>query len=167
QHVRPRVAANKRMETFLLASRGGPFDMGAIVDIGQAKPVGEAPHIEDHEFDWMRANLVKYVEPDRFWRMLKYMVRPGLSEVFGHELTSTSTGACFLPHGAGTASLGCICPVEPPCLELMAREGQGPAVRIRLNDGRLTLNLRVTDVRLCGPDNSTPIPSIVRGAAKR
>lgn len=48
-HVRPVLRG--RLTTDLLASKGGPFDMAALVDLGTVECCGHAPEIEDHYFN--------------------------------------------------------------------------------------------------------------------
>jgi hypothetical protein len=49
RHVRP-VLPGARLSVVLLARHGGPFDMGAVVDLGPTSPAGVPPKMEDERF---------------------------------------------------------------------------------------------------------------------
>lgn len=63
QNVRPVLRG--RLATDLLVSKGGPFDMAALVELGTVKYCGHAPEIEDYYFDPRTAHYVRLV-PLRF-----------------------------------------------------------------------------------------------------
>jgi hypothetical protein len=167
QQVRPVVAAHRRMQSFLLASKGGPFDISALVEIGETKPVPDPPHVEDHEFDWMRARRLKYIEPERYLKMLVYVLRENLADVFGAAPELIASGSCYLPEGSGVRSLGCIRPRGACRLQLVEREGKPPAIRMSFVDRGARVNLSVTDIRLCSSDFCTPDPCAVQRVADR
>ena len=49
RHIRP-VTAGMRLVRKLIESEGGPFGIGFVVDIGDTRPCGIAPLVEDVEF---------------------------------------------------------------------------------------------------------------------
>jgi hypothetical protein len=63
-HVRPVLRG--RLTTDLLASKGGPFDMAALVDIGRVESCGHAPETEDYNFDPSTAYFLRLIPPYTF-----------------------------------------------------------------------------------------------------
>src|SRR5712692_67125 len=47
-----------RLSSRLLASRGGPLDIGNVVDFGRCRPCGKPPEIEDVRFDQRGVRLL-------------------------------------------------------------------------------------------------------------
>src|SRR3989442_15885593 len=66
-HVRP-VAGH--LPRALAASNGGPFDIGAIVDLGQVQHTPTRPETEDHRFNPQSASRVEYLTSADLWRLL-------------------------------------------------------------------------------------------------
>ena len=61
QHVR--LEAYQRLTIRLLRDHGGPIELGGLLDIGSAAPIGKPPEVEDHR-----------VEPRRIRRDRKSVV---------------------------------------------------------------------------------------------
>ena len=87
----------------------GPFDMGAIVELGPVRPVPTVPEIEDHNFALNNPHREGCLDPERLWRILDQTAIPVLFDIFGAELEHHGTRAS-LPLGAGRASLGWLPP---------------------------------------------------------
>src|SRR5690242_16163953 len=83
-HIRPVV--DHRMSEMLLCRHGGPFDVGALVDLGATRRTGTPPALEDHSFSVKQARRLKDISPTVFWRLLERVARPSLTEIFGEEL---------------------------------------------------------------------------------
>ena len=160
RHVRPIGKTNLRPK--LLARNGGPFDIGAVVDLGPVTSKAQAPELEDWLFDPAKAVCVKLLERERFWRMLEQMAQPKLAMLFGEALKMIGPLSCGVGVGTGTASLGCLVPRTPPKLYLRNRDGRPPQVRMRLGDGAFDVDVSVTDLRLYGEDCMTPNPGLVK-----
>ncbi len=149
QHIRPVLRG--RLPRSLLRAEGGPFDIGALVDLGAVTGGGVAPEVEDHAFThWMASYLSDY-EPSNFWMLLREAAQPNLAAIFGPELQRTHT-TCTLDAGAGKASLGCLIPTGRPNLIV---NGQN-AIRMRFSDGVFEVAAAVTDLRLYHADQITP-----------
>jgi len=165
QHVRP-VFQRERMDAFMLARNGGPFEMASIVRLPDARPVGRPPEVEDHAFDWMRASLEQPVEGGRFWRMLERVAGGSVEGLFGPTLTREPSGSCWAPEGVGRASLGVLLPPARPQLQLEEIRGR-QRVRLSLREGGHSLRLSVTDIRFFEADLATPSRAAVESVAAR
>ncbi len=149
QPVRP-VIANQRLTVDMLRTRGGVFELGAIIDLGPTRWVGQTPEIEDHEFLPARARHCGRLSGAEFWEMIKARAGTSLVEMFG-ELEPDGRGFS-LGVGRGRASLGCLLPGGRPEL-YVNRYGK---TRLRVSDGNLVPELSVTDIRLVEEDHQTP-----------
>ena len=135
-----------RLSSRLLASRGGPLDVGNVVDFGRCRPCGKAPEIEDVRFDPRGVRLLKSMASPEFFATLRRSAAESLDVIgpalvrFGNALTTAS--------GKGSRSLVILRATEMPI--------------ITINNGRLRFKwldgiwLSVTDVRLYGHDLATP-----------
>lgn len=165
RHVRP-VPVRDALGIDCLARHGGPFDMARSVDLGNARPAPDPPHVEDHLFDPARAKLLQDVPPENFWHLLERLSHARLADLFGPELRHQGRARYGTPLRKGRASLGCLRPSTPPQLYLAPRAGK-PQVRMRFCDGRLAADAGVTDLRLFGPDHAAPDAARVKTLAAR
>lgn len=156
QHVRP-VFRHGRLPRDLLTFNGGLFDIASLVDLGPVKYCGQPPEREDHSFHFLNAHSIGITSPERFWQMLQDIARPSIVEIFGSAIQSFRRG-CIVDIGAGKASLGCLIPAAPPTLSVI-NNGQ---IRAEITDGTYTVNLSVTDLRLCEADHKTPKENLIR-----
>src|SRR5215207_774241 len=85
RHIRP-VLRRGRLTIDLLSTGGGPFDVGSVVDLGQATYAGYAPELEDHNFDPAHARWLFDDDPDDYWDALDGVAQESLEEIFGPEL---------------------------------------------------------------------------------
>ena len=153
RHVRPVKIG--RLRDDLLESKGGPFNIAAIVDLGTVAYIGHPPEMEDHAFDPDKAVKVEDVAAEDFWLMLRKVAKPGFREIFGPDLKShaiSQGSTCALDLKMGKASLGCLTPARSPEL---TRDRFG-RLRMNLDDGQMCCSLGVTDVRLYESDFKTP-----------
>ncbi|HZR98457.1 MAG TPA: hypothetical protein VFE37_07115 [Chloroflexota bacterium] len=155
RHVRP-MAGSSRLHYRLLAAHGGPFDVGAIVDLGQTYHVGRPPEVEDHSFQPRLARRVGQMPSDEFWSRLLAASTTRLADIFGGELRQRGARSCAVDAGRGIASLGCLLPSGPRALYIQSRPGRPAQVRARVSDSRFALDLGVTDIRLYRADHVTP-----------
>jgi hypothetical protein len=161
RHVRP-VLQWGCLPVQLLARQGGPFEMGALVDLGGVTPHTQLPSVEDAVFSPAAARAVGAEDTRRFFQRLRSCARPRLRELFGLSLHPQARG-CALENGWGIASLGCLCGarVRGPYL---SHEGKP---RLDVSDGELDVTLTITDLRLCPGDCSTPEPAKVDELRRR
>lgn len=152
RHVRP-VISPEQLSSSLLGRHGGPFSVGAIVDLGETTPVGTAPEVEDHQFDPGRARQVSTPDPHQAWRRLLDSAELSLIDIFGHDLVKDGKGAS-VQVGAGRASLGTFDPGYRP--RLIVKDGKP---RCAVVDPDLEeLDLSVTDARLYAESGGRWIP---------
>jgi hypothetical protein len=155
RHVRP-VLEHRYLGTGLLARHGGPFDLGARVDLGSTHYAGQPPETEDQRFDPRFAHRLGYTTPGEFWAWLEQVARPHLREIFGPALSLQGQG-CVVTPGTGTVSLGCLRALRPPLLRLT----EGGKIRCLLPSRPANLDLAVTDLRLYSYEGGQYLP---RGA---
>jgi hypothetical protein len=165
QHVRPVV--RKQLGIDMLARHGGPFDIGALVELGPTLRVGQPPELEDYRFNPKKAARKGTASGQLLWDWQVRLARSTLTELFGNELTRRGAHSCAVDLHQGKASLGCW--ASPRCAELyMApRPDRPPQVRLRASDGEFDLDLGVTDIRLYGADHVTPDEAAVSRVRER
>lgn len=151
KHVRP-VLLGKRLARDLLESKGGPFGIGAIVELGEVQANGSPPELEDHLFDSANAKRKGALAPAAFWKLLKGAACPTLASIFGVHLTANGS-SMSVDLGQGSASLGCLLPSGHVSIEIDSRYG---TVKARFKDNGNELLVGVTDLRLFAEDQKTP-----------
>ncbi len=166
EHVRPITRAG-RLSVRLLVRYGGPFDVGAIVELGPTHDAGRPPETEDRAFEPRCARCVGAMAPDEFWERLQGISATRLRDLFGPALLGRGPHSCAVDAGHGRASLGCLVPTGRPELYVQPRADRPSQIRVRTGDGRFGLDLAVTDIRLYGADHVTPEPGVVERVARR
>lgn len=154
QHVRP--VLRSRLTTDLLTLNGGPFAIAALVELGTVKCCGYAPETEDCYFDPKAARAIRLIPHALFWGLLQHIARDNLAQIFGPALRSFRRG-CVVDLEQGEASLGCLIPAVPPRLYV----NEYGKTRVLITDGTFTVDLSVTDLRLCDTDHRTPKRALV------
>jgi hypothetical protein len=148
KHVRP--VLNGRLSRDLLATRGGPFDMAAWVDLGPTIYAGTPPEIEDYAFTHHVACAAAVASPTDFWSLLQGVAHRRLVDIFGPDLQPNGSG-CTLSLGKGLASLGCLIPAGRPELHVH----DDTKVRLRFSDSVQEVSLSITDLRFYQGDRWT------------
>ena len=169
RHVRP-VPPMGVLQSRVTATRGGPFDMATVVDLGLTRPVPSPPETEDFEFTWWHARAIRHVEPGLFWERLQFVARPSLATLFGPQLRTigrASSRRAVTDLGTGCASLGVLIPRGQPGLTLSAKPDGRAVVRVALTDGDMSLDLSVTDLRLYADDGVRPDVEMIHNVADR
>jgi hypothetical protein len=159
-HVRS-IVVGGRLGSELLTCHGGPFDLTTTVDLRITAPVPRPPQVEDHAFKPRNARSIGPIEPSIFWDMLDHLSEPKLATLFGPDLKYLRSGRAGVVQDHGSASLGCLKPVRPPCLSIRRRERGYDQVRVTADDGVFRLDLSATDIRLFGDDHITPDPAAI------
>lgn len=159
-HVRPQRRRGRWTRDHL--HPGGPFEVGAVVEMGETRPDGHAPEVEDvivlDERDLRRR---RRLSDDAFWERLSLQASDSVRRIFGEVLERHYSGSASLPEHAGAASLGC---VRGHGTELVL-EGDRP--RVEFEDPDLgTLNLSLTDVRVCDHEHR-PVKQLLRIVGRR
>jgi Dual OB-containing domain len=155
--VRP-VLADGQMTRSLLTSEGGPFRLGAVVDIGDPQPRPVVPEVEDVVFNPTRTRVVKHLTADTFREVLSRSSVSSLRSVFGAAIVRKSETAAAVPQHQGTASLGVLRAVDA---QIAVRKSFGKHdIRVRFIDPGLgALSIKATDLRLWEKDQETPATS--------
>jgi len=160
-HVRP-VLSRTRLTIDLLKREGGPFDIGAVVNLGPTQPRGRPPETEDQVFDPGGIAAAPDMGANRFWQLLKVVSSGTLAEVFGDELKAQRRG-CAVDEGTGKASPGCVRLAKQPEIFI---NGWGK-LRARVSDGTFDVDLSVTDLRFYMKDQQTIRVKIVENVQRR
>ncbi|NWJ97058.1 MAG: hypothetical protein HXX20_14840 [Chloroflexi bacterium] len=159
RHVRP-VISGSRLTSRLLVGNGGCFELGYLVDLGQAEYVGQPPELEDYHFDTRKVFQRGKVSASRFWQLLQKVSRGSLAELFGSALHPYGRGG-VVEVGMGEASLGLLKLEHTPELYL----DEHGRIRIGFSDGKFKMDLSVTDLRLYQEDFKTPKRELVEKVA--
>jgi hypothetical protein len=146
QHIRP-VHSN-RLTTDLLANNGGPFALASLVDLGEVRPCGTSPEIEDHLFNPSNVQVKGTIAYKQFWQLLQTVAKTSLYEIFG---TPADHHGYAVDKGAGSASLGCLRPATSPHLYI----NNFNKIRLHVSDRDFDPDLAVTDIRLWEPLSSS------------
>ncbi len=154
QHIRPVLSG--RLTTSLLATNGGPFAIASLVDLGSIQHRGYAPEVEDYYFNPQMVRVIRAVPTEEFWNLLQRVTRRSIIEIFGSAIRSFGNG-CVVEVGTGEASLGCLMPAAPPRLSVNTYG----SIRMTVTDGTFTIDLSVTDIRLCEADHKTPKMNLI------
>jgi len=142
RHIRP-VCEHGRLGKHLVAGYGGPFAIGAVVDLGDTVPRPSPPEIEDHLFDPDLSRRIRLADEAKLWSLLDDLAMSSLVEIFGDELERDG-GTASMATGAGAASLGIYRPESRPRLDR-----EFGRFRMVLHDPELgELSIPVTDLRL-------------------
>lgn len=139
-HIRP-VIPGQRLPVSLLSKHGGPFALGATVELGATRAVGAIPQVEDHLFDPERCEQVTPPDPGRLWEGLSANAELRLLDIFGDDIRKEGPGA-VVPVGAGRCSLGTLDPGYRPRIQIVNGK-----LRCKLADSEFELDLSVTDLR--------------------
>ena len=152
--IRP-VLQSGQLPRSLLTSEGGPFRLGAVVDIAEPQPRPSAPELEDVVFNPDRTRAVGDVDADEFCGLLDDLADPLLGSIFGPTTVKKSGTAAAVPQHTGIASLG-VLRTNDARLTVQTRFGK-PDIRIHFTDPALgELAIKVTDLRLWEADQVTP-----------
>ncbi len=150
RHVRPVTPPDDVLTRMLLRENGGPFGVGALVDIGSVRPCPDAPETEDHAFDATRATRVSDVSDAAYLELLTGMHAADLGSAFGPELERVGRTYAVEP-GNGRSSLAVLRAENRPVLKI---NGYGE-LRLWYNDAEPPANLSVKDVRFFEDDHKT------------
>jgi hypothetical protein len=85
EHVRPTASAAAPLTRSLLRANRGPFEVGAVVDLGSVTACGRAPETEDRRFSPAAARRVEMLDPARCLELLQIASSGSLEEAFGPD----------------------------------------------------------------------------------
>ncbi len=147
-----------------LRHNGGPFEIGAEVDLGATTYVGRAPAWEDHRIDPRNLRHFRRLGPTEFWAVLVKTSQPSLTAIFGSALERcTRDRSCTTAEKHGAASLGHLCPARSAVIitNFLGR------ARATLHEGSHEFEISVTDFRLYRSDHQTPRLKLIENVSSR
>jgi hypothetical protein len=154
----------------LLRSNGGPFAIGAVVDLGVVKDVGSPPELEDCSFNPASAKYVAMEDGRTFWKRLEQVAQPILDSIFGDDLVKRGRWSCAVNPGCGAASLGCLKVFGTPQISIRGLDSHvmRSGLRLAITDPFFgKLDLVITDVRFFEEDFITVNETVVESAQTR
>lgn len=163
EHVRPTTYRSDQITRELLREEGGPFGMGAIVDLGKVVPVPSPPETEDHRFWTANAHHAGNVEGDEFLELLDRVSAPSLSTAFGPALERMKWKYA-VEIGCGRRSLAVLRARKRSHLSVDNRYGR---LQLRFNDVEPQAYVPVNDIRFYEADHKTIKTSIVQDVRRR
>jgi hypothetical protein len=158
---RVRPVGRQRLAASMLASRGGVFDIGNVVELGRTRWQGSPPEVEDVLFDVRAPKVVKRLTRGEFFAALEKRLASGL-DVIGADLVRDGR-SLVTKQGCGRCSLVAIPWNDAIDVTLRSTRNQRGEIEQRIRfvmpDG---IDLSVTDVRLYEADLITPNAERVR-----
>lgn len=162
RHVRPVTPPTDLITRDLLADRGGPLELGALVDLGRTTPAPSPPEVEDHRFATRELTCVRRLDPDEYLDLLIRTSEDDLEAIFGSALERHGWKYA-VDVGKGDASLGVLRPRERVDVEV----GHYGRLQVRFNDPRKPAFLTVNDLRFYEPDQRTLRRDVVEDVQDR
>jgi hypothetical protein len=157
RHIRPTTGPLHPLTRGLLASEGGSFALGTLIELGAITPEPDPPETEDHLFQPSRTTVLGELSPNRYLELMSAHARHDLRSIFGDELMRHGWNYATDKHH-GSVSLGILRVKRRPDLEVDDRYGK---LRLRLNEEPKPVFLSVTDVRFVEADHKTIKTDIV------
>ena len=151
-HLRPVTDREQPLTRELLAESGGPFEVGALVDLGSVEAQPNCPEMEDHRFSPASAEHVRQLAGDEYLQLIDGVCHDTLEAAFGPDLHRREWKYA-VDAGHGECSLACVRAQVPPEVMIDDRYGK---VQMRFNDPDRPAFLTVTDLRLYEADQRTP-----------
>jgi hypothetical protein len=150
-HIRPTTPATDLITRRLLRENGGPFGVGALVDLGRVKAEPNAPETEDHGFVTANARRIEDITDDEYLAVLREVSAATLGDAFGPDLECVNHRKYAIEAGHGTRSLAVVQLRGSPQLHSNA----WGKLLVELNDPDAPCSLSMTDVRFYENDQKT------------
>jgi hypothetical protein len=152
QHLRPVTDPRQnRMGRELLVEQGGPFELGAVVELGTVSPRPVPPAIEDHRFRPERARRIGRLAPGHYLELIDSVAHRNLRNAFGRDLKRRGERKYATDLGRGERTLACL-RLRPPLALEIDRFGR---LHLRFEQASRTAYASVTDLRFYKEDQST------------
>lgn len=161
-HVRPTTDASQPLTRKLLSEEGGPFALGAVVDLGETVPEPSPPEIEDQRFTRQAAKQIDVLDGDAYIELLDQVCVDSVEAAFGPELERLNWKYAF-EKGRGAHSLACVRAQASPDLEI----NQFGGLTLRFNDPDKPAYIACTDLRFFEADQQTVRDDAVQDCARR
>jgi hypothetical protein len=163
EHVRPTTPQADPITRNLLREEGGPFGVGAVVDLGAVVPEPTSPEAEDHKCRTADARYIEDMGGDEFLALLDEVSAPDLASAFGPALERIGWKYA-VETGRGECSLAVLRAGKRLALAVDERFGK---LQLRFNDVDPPTYLAVTDVRFYEGNQETIKISVVEDVSRR
>jgi hypothetical protein len=164
EHLRPVTSpGEERMDRELLAAQGGPFELGAVVELGPVQPHPAPPAIEDHRFRPGRAQRIGRLAPDHYLELIDSVSRRILRDAFGRDLKRQNEHKYATNVGKGDRTLTCIRLRGQLTLEI----DQFDRLHLRFEAAGRTTYVRITDLRFYSEDHSSLRHDVIEDVSGR
>jgi hypothetical protein len=162
-HVRPTTSAANQLTRKLLHEAGGPFEVGAVVELGETEPLPNPPEIEDQRFDPRSARQIGRLKPEKYLGLLDEIAQRSIRYTFGPDLEHQGKFKFATDAGHGECSLVCLRMEEP----LSLRISRWGTLQLRFNVAHERAYAPITDLRFYEPDQKTIRTALVNRVAAR
>lgn len=150
-HIRPTTPATDLITRTLLRENGGPFGVGALVDLGPVTAEPSVPETEDHGFVSANARHIKDITDDEYVGVLRQVSAPTIEDAFGPDLECVNYRKYAIEAARGTRSLAVVRLRGSPRL----RSDDWGKVLLELDHPDTPCSLPMTDVRFYESDQKT------------
>lgn len=162
EHVRPTTPPSDLITRKLLRGNGGPFAVGALVDLGDTNPRPNAPEVEDHRFTTSEATFVDQLTDEEYIGVLQEVSSNTLEGAMGPDLISKGNRKWAVTTGTGERSLAVLTPRGRPALKIEFEK-----LRLHLSYPDAAANLSVADLRFYDTDHKTIRTDVVQDVNAR
>jgi hypothetical protein len=162
-HLRPTTGPEDPLTRKLLVEVGGPFEIGAVVELGETQPRSNPPEIEDHRFEPAAARQVGRLKPEKYLGLLDEVAERSIRYCFGPDLKRHGSYKFATERGRGECSLLCVRMEEAVRLAI----SDWGTLQLRFNVTHRHAYAPVTDLRFYEPDHKTIRETIVEDVAAR
>jgi hypothetical protein len=163
RHIRPTTGPANPLSRDLLAEAGGPFEVGAVVELGETTPVPNPPEVEDQRFEPAAARQIGRLKPEKYLGLLDEVAERSIRYGFGPDLEHRGRYKFASATGRGECSLLCLRMEEAVGLRI---SGWG-TLQLRFNVAHERAYAPVTDLRFYESDQKTIRKAVVKDVAAR
>lgn len=163
RHIRPTTGPANPLSRALLTDAGGPFEVGAVVELGETTPVPSPPEVEDQRFDPAAARQIGRLKPEKYLGLLDEVAQRSIRYGFGPDLKHRGRYKFAAETGGGECSLLCVRMEEAVFLGYSA----WGSLQLRFNVAHERAYAPVTDLRFYEPDQKTVRKALVADVAAR
>jgi hypothetical protein len=163
RHLRPTSGSERPLSRDLLAAAGGPFEIGAVVELGETTPVPNPPEVEDQRFEPAAARQIGRLKPEKYLGLLDEVAQRSIRYGFGPDLEHRGRYKFASETGGGECSLLCVRMEEFIALGI----SDWGTLQLRFNVAHERAYAPVTDLRFYEPDQRTIREAVVKDVAAR
>jgi hypothetical protein len=150
QHLRPVTTPAQPLTREMLSEAGGPFQIGARIELGELEARPDPPETEDHLCDPRRAENLGCLTDEDYLTLIDSVSERTLRGAFGVDLERHGRTYAIDP-GRGKCSLACVRARRPTDLEI---DGFGK-LRLLFNDTPKPASVKIADLRFYEADQTT------------